>query len=419
MIRAKKNLTLASAGSAGKNGRNYLRRTGKRGIIQFRFEHEGVAYLRSTGTCEAELARDRAWAIYEDVTGRNKGREVVPLLRNTFATVGAVVDRYRAGIVARAGLAPKTASKNAGHLAMVVREALGLEGEAWREVRLDALTEELVVQWRAQRYAAKGLALAKGATDLWLNGTLNSTLTQARSVFSRRAWKLYEGLKLPAREGLLWARRMEEPDYRFVAIPAAVDAKMKELGAAALDGRDGRDGLNGPGAAVAMVYELARFCGLTAKEIIFARWEWLGEVPSTEGKGQSAGVRLSVRATPATGTTAAFTTKWNSKDRQIMVGTQRATRWRESVLTVGRSTVDYIVPGETATARRNFVERDCVRWVRSFLPDRTKALHVLRAQAGSDVLSATGNIKAAADFLGDRVATVEKYYLSRVTAPAL
>lgn len=71
----------------------------------------------------------------------------------------------------------------------------------------------------------------------------------------------------------------------------------------------------------------------------------------------------------------------------------------------------FIVPREHETGAHNQVR--CLNaWLGEYLPDRQKKLHELRKHSGSEVLTQSGNIVAAAAFLRDSIKTTEKHYAS-------
>ncbi|HVU38046.1 MAG TPA: hypothetical protein VHC95_06905 [Opitutales bacterium] len=397
----------------------YLTRRGKKGILVFRFWHENTEYLRSTGTDLADVARDRAWAIYNDIVNPQAGQTPQPLLRNTHATAGQVADLYLAGICQRATISPKSAAHNVAKLARLITETEGFAGkQEWRDVRVNQLDEDFVNRWRALRYAAKGHA-GPARADLWLNGTLNSTLAQARSLFSRDAWKLYEKLKMPPRDQLLYAPRLAEPDYTFEEIPAHVDARMQYLARAALDGKPEAES---PSQAVAVIFELARFYGLTGYEMLHARWDWMEEQPDGS-------LVLAIKARPARDGIPAFTTKRNAKNRRLGLNRSQVERWKRaplSPLCAAKAAKKnrqpdaggYIIPGLNRADRERTLQREASQWVRKFLPNQTKTLHALRAQGGSEVLKKY-DLNTAADWLGDRIETAKKFYLARQVVAAL
>jgi hypothetical protein len=410
---------------------SYLTKRGKKGMLIFRFWHQNKEYLRSTGTPVVDVAREKAWAIYNEIVNPVENQKPTPLLRNTYATAGQCAELYKAGIFRRAKIGLDSVDRNVAKLAMLITEVLGLPGkDDWKEVRVNTLDENFVDKWRKMRYMAKGLP-GEEFTDLWLNGTLNSTLAQVRSIFSKKAWKLYEKLKMPARDLILYAPNLEEPDYAFVEIPAHIDTRMQYLANAALCGLDEPEA---PSQAVAVVYEMARFLGMTGQEITHARFDWIEEQadgsmlmvikarPAIPAMVDASG-KVIVSAVPA------FTTKRNAKNRRLGVSKDRVERWRKAAIspvclakeakkTRTAGAPGYIVPGFNHADREETVQREASEWVAGFLPDRTKTLHELRKQGGSEILKKYG-LNAAADWLGDSIATAKKFYLVREVVAAL
>jgi integrase len=75
------------------------------------------------------------------------------------------------------------------------------------------------------------------------------------------------------------------------------------------------------------------------------------------------------------------------------------------------STDDYIVPGRTATERKDAVDRRHSAWVGQWIKDRSKTSYELRRYAGSLVYNATRDILKVRDFLRHAsVETTQQWY---------
>lgn len=120
-----------------------------------------------------------------------------------------------------------------------------------------------------------------------------------------------------------------------------------------------------------------------------------------------------MRPRQATHLKPAFVAKNNAKYGDIAISPVAVARWRGAL--PNNSPFGYIMPATSDTDRKNRIYRSANKWLSAFMPDRTKRLHELRKQAGSDVAERTGSIKRAADFLRDSVATAEKHYASMLT----
>jgi integrase len=75
------------------------------------------------------------------------------------------------------------------------------------------------------------------------------------------------------------------------------------------------------------------------------------------------------------------------------------------------STHDYIVPGVTATDRKEAVDRRHSAWVGQWIKDRCKTSYELRRYAGSLVYNVTRDILKVRDFLRHAsVETTQQWY---------
>jgi integrase len=75
------------------------------------------------------------------------------------------------------------------------------------------------------------------------------------------------------------------------------------------------------------------------------------------------------------------------------------------------STNDYIVPGITATDRKDAVDRRHSVWVGQWIKDRSKTSYELRRYAGSLIYNATRDILKVRDFLRHAsVETTQQWY---------
>jgi integrase len=75
------------------------------------------------------------------------------------------------------------------------------------------------------------------------------------------------------------------------------------------------------------------------------------------------------------------------------------------------STDDYIIPGRTATERKDAVDRRHSAWVGQWIKNRSKTSYELRRYAGSLVYQATRDILKVRDFLRHAsVETTQQWY---------
>lgn len=365
-------------------------RAGPKGLIYVRFRLEGREHRLATGRTEEAAAREVAWQRFLELSGRGEA-DVGARARRVRGcpTVGEVCGVYRAKIRGRSSIGELAVRRAVSSLRQVVE--LGLRGRAPDGVRLDELTEGVVLEWRRARRKAAGVP---EDGDVRHNGSLNSALANARSVFSKQALFLYadEGLVMPDLSRFLGVSRLREMRTYWTPIAPEVMAAMDERALAELR-------LMEPRAWVA--YEMARWCGLRQSEILACRWDWL---EGMDGPGDVVQVAVIHRA--ATEARPGFVPK--VRDRRVPVTAQRVAAWRTAV---GYGEPDgLVIPGRTETERRDVVARVACAWIAEFLPDRKKRLHELRKQAACDVATREKSIAEAARFLGDTIAVAERYY---------
>lgn len=204
--------------------------------------------------------------------------------------------------------------------------------------------------------------------------TLNSLVRRARSVFSPAAMELYrtKGLRIPELEGFK-KRPLLKVMKDFSFRPIAPDV-LEAIKASSADQRP----------EIRQIFILAFYLGMRAGEIAAARREWI----------EHDGMRIIRRP--------------DFKPKGIEGTVPIAPEIRAEILAL--SGPEWLVNARTPTERHDLIYRDAVRWLRYFLPDRNKALHELRKQAGSRVVTAQG-MDAARRFLRhSSVAVTERHY---------
>lgn len=407
---------------------NHLYRAAN-GSIYVRIKVGGVEYRRACRTCDERLASERAVAIYKKISSRRTApadsaeifvsRMQSPVVHNprgSVPTIAQAVRAYLDGIVAATGgnCSQRTATANTLALRRIIGASLDINASVSR-LGIDAL-----LSWRASRYEAKGLDIRQ-VQDLSLNYTLNSDHNSARAVFGARARQLYAKLGLiipPCVDEFCTAPKLPEKSTRFTPLRPEIDAQIRALCTMSLDRAICKPssfevynrafepiGANLPTPDIAVAVELARYAGLTASEIAAISWDWI--------ETRSNGTYICVRPRQATHLKPAFVAKNNAKYGDIAISPVAVARWRGAL--PNNSPFGYIMPATSDTDRKNRIYRSANKWLSAFMPDRTKRLHELRKQAGSDVAERTGSIKRAADFLRDSVATAEKHYASMLT----
>ena len=357
-----------------------------------RFEHRGRPYLRSTGTPVMAAAKVKAKRILDSIT-QSDGHEAERLkLKNDYASLHEIVERYKKQAPGVAEVGPKTVIGNVSALRSIVRTVLG-DGDAdhLERVKASVLTGELLDAYKMKRRLAVGVGFADVERA---KRSANSTLTQARALFSKAAMPIYEGLKLPdlakfkgvAKFGL-------QESVGFRPIPAAVLTAMEKAA---------RETLRAESPAMYLGYLMAIRLGMRDCEMVAARWDWLEEWPT--------GTQMAIL------TRADFAPK--GAEGRVPVSGEVLAEMRALGGPVERGS-GFILPGATATARNEAIYRGLSAWVRGFLPDRVKSVHELRKHAGSIVVTQTQSIVQAQRFLRHRsVATTERHYATLLDALA-
>jgi len=344
------------------------------------------------------VARETAWHDY--LAEAKLGHDLVPVprFRNTSPTIKELTDLYEAKISQTGKTSPSTARSNVRALHRFVGRAF--PGEKVENVRASQLNESAVSNFRSSHYTDQNLPAEEGFRNKRLNTTINSEFRQARSVFSAKAKKIYAkaSLILPKNidSDFLKTEWLEERHPGFQRIPQEVDEKMK---VEAVE-------LAQTNPSVALVYELARYGGLRSEEILQARWHWL-EGPYS-GKTGMEYWEIAICYRDGRNDPAGEDYRPKSRHRRVALSAERVENWK--AWAPPQKDTDFIIaPNLAPTSRANLVQREASKWIRQFLPDRTKSLHELRKQAGSEVADRDG-ILAAAKFLGDRPEVAMRHY---------
>ena len=290
----------------------------------------------------------------------------------------AVYETLAGGNVAGMTLKPATARKNAQSLLLIAKRSGACQP------LLRDLTPQAVNKWRRDAYKRSNLDFSE--PNPTKNAALNSTWTQAKSVFSRRALQAYDkyGIYIPNNVYEFLAVPDLAPSKRvaFTPIDSELDDDMKETAQATLYGKQ-----TAITPHIATMYQMARLCGMTLNEILHFRPEWIVKAK------QGTFIKVAEDGT--------FTTKREAKNRLIPVNPDNLKRW----LNVLKKQT--FIENETYTA--------CNKWLKQYLPDRQKKLHELRKMACSEMLDRTGDIFLASKFIGNNVQTTIKYYAGLIT----
>ena len=339
--------------------------------------------IRARATFEAPT-RKAARKAAEEIIIQRRAQSEDPSLR-------ALLDIYMGlsgANLAGATLKPETARKNAQSLLLIARRA-GLNEAS----RLSELSGAIVESWRHDAYKRAGLDIAR--PNPAKNTSLNATFRQARSVFCARALAEYERRRIKIPQGAFEFCKMPElspvKKCEFKPIDESIDLKIRRFAAAALDGKRGADL---PPKDVAVMVEMARYAGMTLREMMFFSPSWVLKT--------SDGTFINVAEDGE------FTTKRGTKNRKIPVRPERLAKWLRALRDCGGF-------GDPHNPNLSQTYKYTCLWLSRFLPGRAKKLHELRKMACSDMLSRTGDIFLASKFIGNSISTTVKYYAGLIT----
>ncbi|XHR29871.1 MAG: hypothetical protein ACFUZC_04820 [Chthoniobacteraceae bacterium] len=347
-----------------------------------RFEHRGKQYLRSTGSPVLAAAKVNAKRIRDSIViGDGKDAERLKL-KSDYATIQDILDRYkaRAGVVLE--LMPKTVRGNMLALKAICRKVMGEEVNL-AHVKASELTAKLLETYKLKCREASAGDYCQAERS---KRSANSTITQARSLFTKGAMPLYEGLKLPdLKEFKEVAKFSLQQGTPYLPIPAPVIEAME---------KEAHGALREKAPAQYLGYLMAIRLGMRDCEMVEARWEWLEEWPT--------GTQMAIIVRPY------FAPKGSEGRVPVSDDVLSEIKALGGPLEGGKG---YILPAANQTERSESIYRGLSAWVRGYLPDRVKSVHELRKHAGSIVATQTKSLVHAQRFLRHRsVVTTERHY---------
>lgn len=320
---------------------------------------------RSTQTAEIEAAkRIGAGIIASYWKDAGLSAEEAGLTSHTgFVTIGALLERYESMAKERS----RTAKSNGNALRRIIEIAVGPNPD---ERSTSILTAQLIRDFERKSES---------------NPTsISSYLTQARSIFSPRKMKFYDGLRLPD----LTAFRAEK-----VERPAVTDLEPLDLNALrAMDAAAPKLAVDDPGAYVAHL--LFSRLAMRNIEIWSARESWI-----VDG-------RIGLIARPKEGFKPKGRSGWIPISPDVLA---ELNRFRHLC------TDGYLVPGANKTERQHAIYRRHSEWVSMWIKDKTKTSYELRRYAGSRLLDLGASMLEVRDFLRHRnIQTTERWYAYRL-----
>jgi hypothetical protein len=324
---------------------------------------------RSLRTNVIAAAKARAKLIIEPIL--NGQWETAEKLKSKsgYATIGDIIERY----LSQAEDRPATIRNNISALRLVVRTVLGGDPDAQSS---SVLTGNLVRQFEQIRMRDARTEPARRRA----RASIRSYVVQARSLVAKRKMRFYEDVNLPNLDGFrnerVEAPKRSKPRALDTGVIAAINAAAPKLSES--------------DPAVYVAFLMFSRLGLRNVEIRNARWSWIesgriGIIERSEENFYPKGSEGWVPIAP-------------DVLKELM-------RFRHL------STNDYIVPGVTATERKDAVDRRHSAWIGQWIKDRSKTSYELRRYAGSLVYNATKDILKVRDFLRHAsVETTQQWY---------
>jgi integrase len=289
--------------------------------------------------------------------------------RSGYVSIGKIVERYQTNAEDR----PATVRNNISALRLLVRTVHPGDPDAQNS---SLLTGELIRDFERIRMAAAKTELERRRT----RASIRSYVVQARSIVAPRKLRFYDDLTLPDlssfRNEKVEMPRRTKPRALDVGVIAAINSAAPKLAE------------NDP--AVYMAFLMFSRLGLRNAEIKSARWGWIENG------------RIGIIDRPAEDFWPKGSEGWVPIAPDVL---QELMRFRHL------STDDYIIPGGTATERKDAVDRRHSAWVGQWIKNRSKTSYELRRYAGSLVYNTTHDILKVRDFLRHAsVETTQQWY---------
>jgi integrase len=289
--------------------------------------------------------------------------------RSGHATVGEILQRYEANAADR----PGTVRNNMSALRLLIRTVHSGDPDTQSS---SVLTGELIRQFERIRMGAVKNEPERRRT----RASIRSYVVQARSIVAPRKMRFYDDLMLPDLSGF----RNEKVEMPKRTKPRALDVGV----IAAINAAAPKLVETDP--AVYVAFLMFSRLGLRNVEIRNARWSWIENG------------RIGIIERPAEDFFPKGTEGWVPIASDVL---KELMRFRHL------STDDYIIPGRTATERKDAVDRRHSAWVGQWIKNRSKTSYELRRYAGSLVYNATRDILKVRDFLRHAsVETTQQWY---------
>jgi len=324
---------------------------------------------RSLRTNVIAAAKARAKLIIEPILNGQWETAEKLKSRSGYATIGQLLERYKAGAVDRAN----TVRNNGSALRLIVRTVNGGDPDGQSS---SVLTAHLIRRFEGIRMAAAKTEPERHRA----RASIRSYVVQARSVVAPRKMRFYEGLNLPElndfRNEKVEMPKRTKPRAMDTGVIAAINAAAPNLAAS--------------DPAVYVAFLLFSRLGLRNVEIKNARWHWIENG------------RIGIIQRPEENFYPKGNEGWVPIAPDVL---KEVIRFRHL------STDGFIVPGKTATERKDAVDRRHSMWIGRWIRNRSKTSYELRRYAGSLVYNATRDILKVRDFLRHAsVETTQRWY---------
>jgi integrase len=324
---------------------------------------------RSLRTNVVAAAKARAKLIIEPILNGQWETAEKLKSRSGYATIGQLLERYKMAAEDRAA----TVRNNSSALRLIVRAVHAGNPDNQSS---SVLTAELIRQFDRIRITSVKTEPERRRT----RASIRSYVVQAKSVVAPRKMRFYEDLNLPDfnsfRNEKVEMPKRTKPRALDVGVIAAINAAAPKLA------------ISDP--AVYVAFLLFSRLGLRNVEIRNARWHWIQDG------------RIGIIERPEENFYPKGSEGWVPIAPDVL---KELIRFRHL------STDEYIVPGRTATERKDAVDRRHSAWVGKWIKDRSKTSYELRRYAGSLVYNATRDILKVRDFLRHAsVETTQQWY---------
>lgn len=367
----------------------------------FQLGYAGTRHRKDTGQTDKRAAQEYGRRYLEALKAGRVDQLRGLQLRATAPTVtlGQLVQEFRTFALVE-HFARSTTPNYISSLKLVLERAGRTD---WEALPVTALTPRLVYDFRAAVAATASAENADDGRRRQLEASANSTLTQARALFSRRALEYYRevsALTLPDLVPFLRAPGFPEvtkTDYRMPsdAVVAKTFAALPELA------KTDRD--------VFVAIWLALGFGLRKSEIGAVRVGWFRQTPT--------GIELELPATVEPKTIKEKSTTKNGTVCPVIPETNGAWSKLEPLIR-GLGPDDYVIRAGAASTRTATVFRRLGAWLTVQGWETEKKCHELRAYAGCQVAMRDG-LEAASRWLRHSSIVVTQQNYGRYLRPKI